>query len=92
MEKLDLNPEALDATAKIIEGYCAQQMDIMDGYLTNVNSLHSEWDDDRTIGMLMEEIMSLRKNVQVIMEQILGEYPAYFRRKAELIRSRPTLR
>ncbi len=92
MDNLDLNPEALEATAQIVEGYCFQQIEIMDRYLDNINSLRSEWDDDRTIGSLVEEIAGIRRGVQSVMEQILGEYPAYFRRKAELIRMRPTIR
>lgn len=92
MDNLDLNPDALETTAKIIEGYCYQQIGIMDSYLREVNALRGEWDDDRTMGNLVEEIMNMRNRVQLVMEEILSQYPAYFRRKAELIRTRPSMR
>jgi len=89
MDILDLDPEVLDATASVIEGYCNRQKSIMDEYLSNTSSLSSEWTDDKTLGPLLEEIKTLKNSVVTLMDEIKSKYPAYFRGKAEVIRNRP---
>lgn len=89
MDILELDPSVLDTTAVIIEGYCAKQTSIMDDYLSNTNSLSSDWTDDQTLGPLLEEIKRMRNSVVSIMEEIRRTYPQYFREKAEHIRQRP---
>ena len=91
MDILDLNPEVLESTASIIEGYCDRQKAIMAEYLSNASSLSSEWTDDQTIGPLLEEIRQMQRAVEGVMDDILSTYPGYFRSKAEQIRSRPKM-
>ena len=89
MDVFDLNPEVLETTASIIEGYCAKQRDIMGEYLSNTSSMNSEWDDDQTMGALLEEIRQMKQNVETLMDEIRSTYPDFFRKKAEQIRRRP---
>lgn len=89
MDVLDLDPAVLEATASIIEGYCAKQQSIMDNYLSSTSALSGEWTDDQTLGTLLAEIKRMRDEVTNIMDQIKAAYPKYFRSKAEQIRSRP---
>lgn len=91
MDNLDLNPEALESTASIVEGYCNKQKAIMDGYLGQTSSLSSDWTDDQTLGPLLEEIKQMKNSVERIMNEILSTYPKYFRGKAEQIRNRPKM-
>ena len=90
MDVLDLDPEVLDTTATIIEGYCARQKSIMDDYLSGTMSLATDWTDDKTLGPLLEEINRMKSSVAGIMDEIRATYPAYFRSKADQIRNRPT--
>ena len=89
MDILDLNPEVLEATATIIEGYCGRQKMLMEAYVKNTEGLSFEWTDDQTMGLLLDEIKHLRDNVEETMDEILAFYPGYFRDKAEQIRRRP---
>ena len=89
MDILDLDPEVLDTTADIVEGYCNRQTAIMDEYLSNTSSLASEWTDDQTFGSLLEEVKSLKDSVVTLMDEIRGTYPQYFRERADFIRRRP---
>lgn len=91
MEELNLSPEALEATAGIIESYCAKQKSIMDKYVSSASSLSSGWQDDQTYGALLAEIKSLRSSVCGIMDEILTSYPQYFRSRAEQIKNRPKM-
>ena len=91
MTDLDLDPNVLDATATIIEGYCQKQQIIIDDFLRNTASLSYEWTDDRTLGTLIEEIKTLRNRVVDVMNGIRNVYPPFFREKAEQIRHRPTM-
>ena len=91
MDIFDLNPEVLDTTAAIIEGYCGKQREIMQDYLSNVSSLTTEWDDDKTMGGLLQEIRQMKQSVEALMDDIRSVYPDFFRRKAEQIRRRPKL-
>lgn len=89
MDALYFDPEVLEATADIIEGYCARQKAIMDDYLKNMSALSSEWTDDQTLGTLLDEIVKMRLDVTAVMEEIRKDYPRFFREKAEQIRNRP---
>ena len=89
MDVFDLDPAVLEATASIVDGYCKRQCDIMDDYMSYISSLSSEWDDDVTMGKLLEEIRQMRHSVERVMDEIRTTYPGYFRKKAEQIRNRP---
>ncbi|MDE6435209.1 MAG: hypothetical protein K2L07_13375 [Lachnospiraceae bacterium] len=89
MDILDLNPEVLESTASIIEGYCNRQKSIMADYLSSTASLSSDWTDDQTLGSMLEEIKQMKNAVEGVMDEILTAYPNYFRSKAEQIRNRP---
>ena len=91
MTVLDLDPDVLDTTATIVEGYCRKQQEIMESYLRNTASLSYEWTDDKTLGTLLEEIKALRNRVAEVMNTICQIYPPYFKEKAEEIRRRPTM-
>lgn len=89
MEVFDLNPDALETTASVVEIYCTKQRETMSDYLSNISSLSSEWDDDQTMGTLLEEIRQMKQSVESLMDEIRAVYPGFFRKKAEQIRSRP---
>lgn len=90
MEILDLNPEHLDATATIIEGYCEKQKALMDEYLASVCAVaSSNWSDDETMEPLLEAVRQLDAYITQMMDEIRKTYPAYFRQKADFIRHRP---
>ena len=91
MDILDLNPEVLESTASIIEGYCNKQKNIMETYLSSTTALSSDWTDDQTMGPLLEEIRRMKSSVEGVMDEILSTYPNYFRGKAEQIRNRPKM-
>ena len=91
MDILELNPDVLDAVANIVEGYCSKQKSIMDTYLGNTAALSAEWTDDQTLGTMLEEIKHLKSNVEAVMDEIRATYPAYFRDRANYIRSRPKM-
>ncbi len=89
MDILDLDPEVLDVTASIVEGYCDRQASIMNEYVSNTSALSSEWTDDQTFGLLLDEVKRLKDSVVTLMEEIRGKYPQYFRERANYIRNRP---
>ena len=89
MDIFDLDPTVLETTASIIEVYCVKQKEIMDDYLSNTTSLTSDWDDDKTMGMMLEEIRQMRNSVESLMDEIRATYPPFFKKKAEQIRQRP---
>ena len=89
MDILNFDPEVLEGTATIIEGYCVRQKNIMDDYLRQVAALSSEWTDDQTLGTLLEEIVRMKLKVTTLMDEIRTTYPQYFKGKATQIRNRP---
>lgn len=89
MNILKLDPNVLEQTADIIELYCLKQMEIMDSYLKNISYLTNEWEDDETLGKIIEEIRILKSQVGTVMDEINEVYPKYFKEKAEFIRRRP---
>ncbi len=91
MDNLELDPAVLETTATVIEGYCNRQKSIMDDYLSSITSLSSEWQDDETLGPLIEEIRRMKTSVINVMDEIMAIYPNYFRNKAAQIGSRPKL-
>lgn len=89
MSAMDLDPNVLDMTATIIENYCKKQQEIMDSYLSDISGLTGEWDDDKTMGTMLEEIRQMQTAVEGVMDEIRRTYPGFFRQKAEQIRQRP---
>ena len=89
MDNLDLDPNVLDAVANIIVLYCNKQKAIMDDYKIKMHSLSYDWQDDETIGRLLQEIDVLSKSVEDIMDVIRINYPEYFKKRAEIIRHTP---
>lgn len=91
MDVFDLNPEVLETTATIVEGYCKKQCEIMDDYMSYISSLSSEWDDDVTMGKLLEEIRQMRHSVENVMDEIRANYPGYFRKRPNRSATDPNL-
>ena len=89
MDVLELDPQVLDATADIISIYCMKQKLIMDDYMRKMQSLSYEWQDDETIGKLLQEIRALSNSVDKVMDILKIKYPEYFKKQAEIIRQRP---
>lgn len=87
MPDLELDPEVLEDTAKIIEDYCVFQKQIMEDYLHEVWNLSSDWNDEKTLGSILEEINLLKQNVEEVMQEIRNTYPSFFRKKAAEIRA-----
>ena len=48
-----------------------------------------EWQDDETIGKLLQEIRMLSNSVDKVMDIMRIKYPEYFKKQAEIIRQRP---
>ena len=89
MDNLALDPHVLDATADIISIYCMKQKLIMDENMRKMQSMSYEWQDDETIGRLLQEIRALSSSVDKVMDIMRIKYPEYFRKQAEIIRQRP---
>ena len=91
MDVLALDPNMLDATADIIIQYCLRQKTIIDEYMRKMNTLSYEWQDDETLGQLLQEVKILSNSVNKALDIMRIQYPPYFKKQAELIRHRPTL-
>lgn len=89
MDVMELDPNVLDATADIIQIYCSKQKLVMDDYLRKMQALSYEWQDDETIGKLLQEIRTLSNSVERVMDILRIKYPEYFKKQAEIIRQRP---
>ena len=87
-EDMTLDDKALDDIANFIIAYCGLQKGIMDDYMQKMNALSYEWRDDETMGKVLQEIQTLTKSVDKIMETIRFKYPQYFKKQAEMIRMR----
>ena len=87
-EEMTLDDKVLDDIANFIVIYCNTQKGIMDDYLKKMNALSQEWRDDETMGKVLQEIHTLTNSVDRIMETIRFKYPQYFKKQAEMIRSR----
>ena len=91
MEQFDvikIDPQVLEITANFIVQYCNAQKGIMDEYMKKMNALSQEWRDDETMGKVLQEISTLTKSVDKIMDTIRLKYPQYFKNQAEMIRHR----
>lgn len=91
MDNLILDAETLFAIADVISGYCAQQKETLNVYYAQIMALESEWRDDETFGAIAEEINKIKTNAVCVLDEINETYPKYFREKAQLILSRPTM-
>ena len=89
MDEMTLDPNVLDAPADIIVIYCNKQKLIMDEYMRKMQSLSYEWQDDETIGKLLQEIRMLSNSVDKVMDIMSIKYPEYFKKQSEIIRQRP---
>ena len=87
-EDMTLDDKALDDIANFIVAYCGAQKGIMVDYMKKMNSLSHEWRDDETLGKVLQEIQTLTKSVDKIMDTIRFKYPQYFKKQAEMIRMR----
>lgn len=90
MDNLQLDPNILLAVADIISAYTQKQRETMRTYLTKITSLIPEWNDDETLGTLIQEINLMLRQVNDKMDAIESTYPSYFRMRAEQISSRPS--
>ncbi len=90
-ENMVLDDHVLDTTADFIVLYCNTQKAVMDDYMKKMNTLSLEWRDDETMGKILQEIRVLTNSVDRIMETIRFKYPQYFKKQAEMIRSRTKL-
>lgn len=88
---MNLNPDVLDNIADIIEKYILMQNKIIEDYVGNMHNLQREWDDDETIGKILDEIRLIVNEILDVEDEILKTYPKYFRERAEEIRKRPKL-
>lgn len=87
-DELKLDDKALEEIANLVIMYCNNQQGIINEYLQRMNSLSNEWQDDETMGKVLQEVRVLTNNVERIMSIIRFKYPQYFRKKAEEIRTR----
>lgn len=87
-DEIKINPNVLEDVANFIVLYCNAQHEIMDDYLQKMNALSNEWQDDETMGKVLQEVRMLTNSVEKVMSLIRFKYPQYFKKKAEEIRSR----
>lgn len=87
-DELALDDKALEQIANLVVMYCNNQQGIINEYLQRMNSLSNEWQDDETMGKVLQEVRLLSNNIEKIMDIIRFKYPQYFRKKAEEIRAR----
>ena len=88
MDDMILDPNVLDVTADLIVIYCNKQKLVMDDYMRKMQSLSYEWEDEETIGRLLQEIRMLSNSVDRVMDIMRIKYPEYFKKQAEIIRHR----
>ena len=87
-DDLVLDDNALEEIATFLVLYCNQQQVTINEYMQKMNSLSSDWQDDETIGKVLQEVRILNNNLEKIMSIIRYKYPQYFRKKAQEIRNR----
>ena len=87
-DELVLDDKVLDEIANFIIIYCNNQQGIINDYLQKMNSLSNEWQDDETMGKVLQEVRTLTRSVERIMDIIRFKYPQHFRERAELIRAK----
>ncbi len=87
-DSITIDDAALEDIATFIMTYCNLQSNIMNDYLQKMNSLSYEWKDDETLGKVLQEIRALTYSVNNVMDVIKYKYPEYFKKQAEIIRSR----
>ena len=88
MDDMILDPNVLDVTADLIVIYCNKQKLVMDDYMRKMQTLAYEWEDEETIGRLLQEIRMLSNSVDRVMDIMRIKYPEYFKKQAEIIRHR----
>ena len=88
MDDMILDPNVLDVTADLIVIYCNKQKLVVDDYMRKMQSLSYEWEDEETIGRLLQEIRMLSNSVDRVMDIMRIKYPEYFKKQAEIIRHR----
>lgn len=91
-DELVLDDKALEEIANLVVLYCNNQQGIINEYLQRMNSLSNEWQDDETMGKVLQEVRVLTNNVERIMDLIRFKYPQYFREKAELQRAKNNIK
>lgn len=89
MEQLTLNSQILRSAAQIIRGYCYKQQETLDMYLSNVQALSDQWQDDETFSQMYMNIALMVSQCKDYFNEIVNTYPALFEQKAELIDNRP---
>ncbi len=92
MDDLVLDAESLFNIADIIDGYCAKQREVVNGYHAQIMALESEWRDDETFGTMVQELNALRTQAITILDEVYEIYPKYFRARAQQILERPVYR
>lgn len=85
-----LSSEVLRNLAQVITQYCYMQNEILDNFLTNMQALSSEWQDDETFSSMMEEIQLLTRQSKQYFGELYNTYPALFQKMADQIDARPT--
>ena len=89
---MNLNPDVLDNVADVIEKYISIQNKTIEDYVDRMHNLQREWDDDETIGKILNEIRLIVNVITDIEDEILKTYPKYFRERAQEIRKRPSFK
>lgn len=89
MDILQLNPEFLEQIAGLIDNYCVAQESVMSDYFKGVNAETCEWTDTQSIQPLLDEVYSVYREMQTLLDEIRTTYPPYFIEKAVQIRNRP---
>ena len=89
---MNLNPDVLENVADVIEKYISIQNKTIEDYVDRMHNLQREWDDDETIGKILNEIRLIVNVITDIEDEILKTYPKYFRERAQEIRKRPSFK
>lgn len=87
MDKMILDPDSLEFAANSVEEYITTQEQIMNEYFVKVNALFPDWNDEKTLGSILEEIRQIKNNFSSTTQAIREIYPPYFREKANSIRA-----
>lgn len=90
MDQLILDSQALTNTAQLIRAYCQRQKEILDKYLSNIQSLDCEWQDDETFYGMYSEISALCKRSEDYFDEICSTFPQMFEHIAQWIETRPS--
>ena len=89
MDQMILDPQILRTVASTIRAYCSKQEATLEEYISKINSLSDQWQDDETFSQMQAHIRQMTDQCKTSFQEVSGMYPQLFEKMAELIDRRP---